>query len=108
MRLRLRDVAHAVRFARAHGALPHDVAVGLEVRREQYTIDAGEPDSYNDGGVPNRTGGVAAIGAQVFPGFRPSNEVDESRGSVAAYADLEGDDKIGCAGTVDAYVRGVA
>jgi len=24
------------------------------------------------------------------------------------YADLEGDDKIGCAGTIDAYVRGVA
>ncbi len=30
------------------------------------------------------------------------------RDDVARYADLEGDDKIGCAGTVDAYVRGVA
>lgn len=30
------------------------------------------------------------------------------RDNVARYADLEGDDKIGCAGTVDAYVRGVA
>jgi len=30
------------------------------------------------------------------------------RDNIARYADLEGDDKIGCAGTVDAYVRGVA
>jgi hypothetical protein len=28
--------------------------------------------------------------------------------TIARYADLEGDDKIGCAGTVDAYVRGVS
>ena len=30
------------------------------------------------------------------------------RDDIARYADLEGDDKIGCAGTVDAYVRGIA
>jgi len=30
------------------------------------------------------------------------------RDTIARYADLEGDDKIGCAGTIDAYVRGVA
>ena len=36
-------------------------------------------------------GGRAAIGAQVFPGFRPTNEVDESRSSVAGYVDIEGD-----------------
>ena len=30
------------------------------------------------------------------------------RDNIARYADLEGDDKIGCAGTVDAYVRGVS
>jgi len=41
--------------------------------------------------VPNRAGGFAAIGAQVFPGFRPTNEVEESRYSVAGYADIEGD-----------------
>ena len=29
------------------------------------------------------------------------------RDNIARYADIEGDDKIGCAGTVDAYVRGV-
>ena len=70
---------------------PLNVAFGAEVRNEQYEITAGEPDSYSNGGVPNRAGGVAAIGAQVFPGFRPSNEVNESRNSVAGYLDLEGD-----------------
>jgi hypothetical protein len=30
------------------------------------------------------------------------------RDNVVRYADLEGDDKIGCAGTVDSYVRGVS
>jgi len=30
------------------------------------------------------------------------------RDNIVRYADIEGDDKIGCAGTVDAYVRGVA
>jgi hypothetical protein len=27
---------------------------------------------------------------------------------VARYADIQGDDKIGCSGTVDAYVRGLS
>ena len=30
------------------------------------------------------------------------------RDDIARFADLEGDDKIGCAGTVDAYVRGLS
>jgi hypothetical protein len=68
-----------------------NVAIGAGYRRENYQIIAGEPDSYRDGGVPNSAGGPAAIGAQVFPGFRPSTEVDESRNSVAAFVDVEGD-----------------
>ena len=83
------DVSRPFRVRALRG--PLNVAFGTEVRREQYGIAAGEPDSYRSGGVPNRAGGVAAIGAQVFPGFRPSNEVDESRSSVAGYADVEGD-----------------
>jgi len=86
---------------------PLNVAFGAEVRREQYEITAGEPDSYRNGGVPNRAGGVAAIGAQVFPGFRPTNEVDESRHSIAGYADVEGDFlkwlRIGLAGRGEHY-----
>ena len=83
------DVSRPVRVG--HFAGPLNVAIGAEYRRENYQIVAGEPDSYRDGGVPNRAGGPAAIGAQVFPGFRPSNEVDESRSSVAGYVDVEGD-----------------
>ena len=68
-----------------------NVAFGTEYRHETYDIRAGEPDSYRDGGVPNQFGGPGAIGAQVFPGFRPSNEVTASRNNVAAYVDVEGD-----------------
>ena len=70
---------------------PLNVAFGLELRREGYQITAGEPASYIDGGFPDQFGGKAPAGAQVFPGFRPSNEVDAQRDSYAAYVDFEGD-----------------
>jgi len=69
-------------------ASPLNVATGVEFRKEQYEIFAGEPDSYRNGGVL-LGGAPTASGAQVFPGFRPSNEVNESRTAVAAYIDLE-------------------
>jgi iron complex outermembrane recepter protein len=68
---------------------PLNVAIGLEARREGYSIDAGEPDSYRNGGVLLPNGSPTQSGAQVFPGFRPSNEVDEHRHAVGAYVDLE-------------------
>ena len=92
-------------------ASPLNVATGLEWRKERYGIFAGEPDSYRNGGVllPLNTGGctLAGVGAtawasaqlaggcptpsgaQVFPGFRPANEVGESRTAVGVYIDLE-------------------
>jgi iron complex outermembrane receptor protein len=70
---------------------PLNVAFGAEYRREGYEIRAGEPDSYRDGGVRASNGAIAVPGAQVFPGFRPSNAVDTSRNNVAFYVDLEGD-----------------
>jgi iron complex outermembrane receptor protein len=86
---------------------PLNVAFGLEFRREGYQITAGEPASYIDGGSPNQFGGRGAAGAQVFPGFRPSNEVDTSRDSYAVYADLEGDVleklRLGLAGRFEDY-----
>ena len=70
-------------------ASPLNVAVGLEARRESYSITAGEPDSYRNGGVLLPNGQPTASGAQVFPGFRPSNEVNQSRTAIGAYLDLE-------------------
>ncbi|MBX3510434.1 MAG: TonB-dependent receptor [Hyphomonadaceae bacterium] len=95
----------AVRGFDAGLASPLNFALGLEARRESYSIFAGEPDSYRNGGVllPLNTTGctaptpaqilaggcAAASGAQVFPGFRPSNVVDEDRTSIGAFVDVE-------------------
>jgi iron complex outermembrane recepter protein len=65
---------------------PANLALGLEARQENYAIRAGEPDSYRQG---PRTGAGITPGAQGFPGFQPSNVVDEDRTAVGIYADLE-------------------
>lgn len=64
------------------------LALGAEYRNENFRIVAGDPQSYLGG--PFIANGAPA-GAQVFPGFRPANEVDESRNSKAAYVELESD-----------------
>ncbi len=69
-------------------ASPLNVAWGVEARKETYEIFAGEPDSYRNGGVLIGTTPTAS-GSQVFPGFRPANEVDEDRTAIGAYLDLE-------------------
>lgn len=75
------------------GEFPIKVATGFEWRDESYTITAGEPDSYRDGGVAildgPSAGGRSAIGSQVFAGFRPSDATDASRRSYAVYLDAE-------------------
>jgi iron complex outermembrane recepter protein len=86
---------------------PLNVAVGAEFRRENYQEHAGEEGSYIDGGHPDQFGGKAPAGAQVFPGFRPSNEVDASRSSYAGYLDFEADVlkflRLGLAGRFEHY-----
>ena len=86
---------------------PLNVAFGFEARREGYQIKAGEPNSYIDAGHPDQFGARAPAGAQVFPGFRPSNEVDTHRDSYAVYVDLEGDVlsklRLGVAGRFEDY-----
>jgi iron complex outermembrane receptor protein len=67
---------------------PLNVAVGVEARREEYSIFAGEPDSYINGGV-TFNGAPTASGSQVFAGFRPANAGSEDRTAVGAYIDLE-------------------
>ena len=63
-----------------------NLAGGAEFRRESYGIRAGEPVSWFNAGLGAEG---AASGIQVFPGFRPANEVDESRINIAGYADFE-------------------
>ncbi|WP_165741297.1 TonB-dependent receptor [Pseudoalteromonas sp. Z1A6] len=73
-----------------------NVAVGAEYRREGYQIDAGEEASYAQGtfgpggAVTDPIDGpFGAAGAQVFPGFTPESEGDNSRHNVSLYIDLE-------------------
>jgi len=65
-----------------------NVAWGIEAREETYEINAGEPDSYRNGGVL-LNGAPTASGSQVFPGFRPANELKEDRTAFGIYLDLE-------------------
>ncbi|PTS99669.1 TonB-dependent receptor [Pedobacter sp. HMWF019] len=60
-----------------------NVAFGLEHRYENYKIYAGEKDSYSNYNVDKATG------AQGFPGYQPSDEVNAGRSNVAAYVDAE-------------------
>ena len=65
--------------------------IGAEVRTENYKITAGDVASYTFGGAmtSDNPPAVTAPGAQVFPGFQPSNEVDRTRNNVGIYAGLE-------------------
>ncbi|MCR5880287.1 TonB-dependent siderophore receptor [Phenylobacterium sp. J367] len=65
-------------------AEPATLAFGAEYRHEGYGITAGDVASYTLGPVAGK-----AAGAQGFPGFKPSNEVDVNRHSYAAYVDLD-------------------
>ncbi len=64
------------------------VAVGGEYRKENFRIFAGDTQSYAAGPFASSPFNAPA-GAQVFPGFRPANEVDASRDSKAVYGELE-------------------
>jgi iron complex outermembrane receptor protein len=72
---------------------PVNIGIGAEFRLDNYQIEAGDSNSYRNGGVAiidgPSAGGQGALGAQVFPGFRPADEVDKSRSNVAGYLDLE-------------------
>ena len=82
---------------------PLRVSSGAEFRWENYSIEAGEEASYINGRVPvldaagnpvrNAAGNttIALVGSQVFPGFSPSDALDQSRTAAAAYIDLETD-----------------
>ncbi|MBT8187089.1 MAG: TonB-dependent receptor, partial [Croceitalea sp.] len=83
-----------------------NIAFGAEYRVENYAIVAGEEASYeqyNTRGNPHDPtdptsvvpedffGSTRPGGIQVFPGFKPDNEIDAFRNSVAGYFDIEAD-----------------
>ena len=87
-----------------HGLpFPVNVAAGAEFRLDDYTIVAGEPDSWRNGGFKvidqngNPTTRPGAPGAQVFPGFKgdsggKTNDAgSHSRNNTALYADFSAD-----------------
>lgn len=83
-----------------------NIAFGAEYRVENYSIVAGEEVSYAQyntlGNVHDPTdpdsmvptdffGSSRPGGIQVFPGFKPDNEVDAFRNAIAGYFDVEAD-----------------
>ncbi len=72
-------------------AYPLTLAFGAEYREEKFNQSPGELASYIDGGVPLPDGGRAPPGAQVFPGFRPTDAGANNRDSYSVYVDLEAD-----------------
>ena len=80
---------------------------------ELLPIEKGEFEgraAFFDLSIDGRWGGVIS-GDKISIDFSPcacGHKGPSIRDNVTRYADIEGDDKIGCAGTVDAYVRGIA
>ncbi len=62
-----------------------NLAWGAAYRRDNYQIQAGEEYSYEDYDGP----GGGSPGIQVFPGFKPVSEVNESRHAFSFYTDAE-------------------
>jgi hypothetical protein len=79
--------------------VPHDGKGEIEGRAAFFDLS-----------LDGRWGGVIS-GDRISLDYSPcacGNAGASVRDNIARYADLEGDDKIGCAGTVDAYVRGLS
>ena len=80
---------------------PFSLAIGFELRNENYKIYAGEEDSYILGTDSDNAG------AQGFPGFQPDNEVNAKRNNIALYVDTKYNSKnnlvIGIAGRYEYY-----
>lgn len=70
-----------------------NLAFGGEIRVERYEIISGEEDSYIDGGeLYTDQEGVSKpkiIGAQVFPGIQPQDELIRYRSNASGYVDVE-------------------
>ncbi|MEZ0485923.1 TonB-dependent receptor [Fibrella aquatica] len=87
-------------YTKVSGFNTVNVAFGAEYRRDGYQIVAGESTSYSGVtkviplasmtiGGPSSGTGLALPGAQVFPGYQPDNELNESRSNISLYGDVE-------------------
>ena len=72
------------------------LAGGVEYRRDNYAIEAGDPVSYQYGRTNNpaivirdQLGDIAASGTQGFPGYTPATAIDAGRHNIALYIDAE-------------------
>jgi iron complex outermembrane receptor protein len=75
-------------FSKSHDVLAGlSTAFGAEFRVDNYAIEAGEPNSYNNQTTDNGLAGIA--GAQVFAGFLPESSGSWNRTSFALYSDNE-------------------
>lgn len=83
----LTAAAHANREFEVGLVEPLNVAVGVEYRREEFGMSAGEPKSYDRLATAPST---IAGGSQGFPGFRPANAGSFNRHNWSAYVDVEG------------------
>jgi iron complex outermembrane receptor protein len=72
-------------FAPAFFEGPLTLAFGVELRREGFETEAGDPASFAAGAFP------LAIGAQAAPGLTPADVVDIERDVAGVYVDLSGD-----------------
>ncbi|WP_226470207.1 TonB-dependent receptor plug domain-containing protein [Luteimonas panaciterrae] len=78
------------------GEEPLYLATGVEYRKDDYKITPGDPVSYtygrtNDRSIPilGQAGETAQPGMQGFPGFSPTEAVDDGRHNYAVYLDAE-------------------
>jgi iron complex outermembrane receptor protein len=75
-------------------AAPVLIALGGEFRRDSFTIGAGDPASYVNGGYVSATGPYAgvtrAVGSQGLNGFPASSAGTWARRAWSAYANVEG------------------
>jgi iron complex outermembrane receptor protein len=85
------DVSRKFNFSSLLTSL--NMGYGAEYRVDSYQIKAGEELSWSFGQPSKGIAGLAgkAAGSQVYPGFRPSNEIDKSRTNLGLYADFEGE-----------------
>ncbi len=69
--------------------IPIHFGIGSEFKVERFEQRAGEEASYIQGNTMTERGTLKEGGFQLFPGFRPENEVDEYRINFGVYSIVE-------------------